>query len=464
MRAGSRPELTLVGPEPDPAYAAALRRQARDLPVHFAGQTDDVAGRLLAADVLLLPAGEVTPLVLMEAMALRTPVVAARMGSIPDVVSDDAGRAGDPEAMAAAVARLRDDPALAAGSRRRAGAASRRTSTRQRSYGRLSAEIARQAAGTIPLRRRLGGAWRQMRAAGLCAGGCAVAGARGRRTRLPRDVRHPAARGAGRAGDHRGGARAAPAAPAALVPAGDGVAAPQRDARTAARRADPDRGHVRRRPRQPWRVAAPLLRRLGCPATFFLTGRRGRRSGGSACRSRRTAASTHARRCAPRAWTPAPSSRSRRSLTKSSWRRRPFAPRPASSLARLIGEDPPAYRLTPEQVAALAGAASRSGSTRASTAAARARRRRARARAGRRRGALEAAAGRPLRTIAYPHGRADERVAAAARSAGYSDGFGGPERTVTARSDRLLLGRTELLLEEAGSFALALASGLWADR
>ncbi len=62
----------------------------------FAGETDDVAGLLQAADALLLPAGEVTPLVLMEAMALRTPVVAARMGSIPDVVGDSAGRSGGP--------------------------------------------------------------------------------------------------------------------------------------------------------------------------------------------------------------------------------------------------------------------------------------------------------------------------------------------------------------------------------
>jgi peptidoglycan/xylan/chitin deacetylase (PgdA/CDA1 family) len=123
------------------------------------------------------------------------------------------------------------------------------------------------------------------------------------------------------------------------------------------------------------------------------------------------------------------------------------------------------YRLTPEQVGALAGAGFEIGfHTRehpplpelGDDALARA--------LDDGRSALAAAAGRPLRTIAYPHGRADERVAAAARAAGYSDGFGGPGRSVTACSDRLLLGRTELLLEDAGSFARALASGLWADR
>jgi len=66
--------------------------------------------------------------------------------------------------------------------------------------------------------------------------------------------------------------------------------------------------------------------------------------------------------------------------------------------------------------------------------------------------------------LAYPHGRADNRVAAAARSAGYTDGFGGPDRSITARADRLLLGRTELLLEDSSAFELALASELFRDR
>ena len=104
--------------------------------VHFAGPTSDVAARLLAADALLLPAGEVTPLVLMEAMALRTPVVAARMGSIPDVVTDEVSgllvAPDDPAALAAAVARLRREPGLAqTGSPKRDAAAWSRTSTRR---------------------------------------------------------------------------------------------------------------------------------------------------------------------------------------------------------------------------------------------------------------------------------------------------------------------------------------------
>jgi glycosyltransferase involved in cell wall biosynthesis len=124
--------LSLVGPETDAAYGSRVRRlvAAEDLAdrVDFAGPTADVAARMRCADVLLLPAGEVTPLVLMEAMALGTPVVAANMGSIPEVVVDGvsgllAGR-DDPQAMADAIRRIAIEPNLAAqlahGARRRA--------------------------------------------------------------------------------------------------------------------------------------------------------------------------------------------------------------------------------------------------------------------------------------------------------------------------------------------------------
>ena len=149
--------------------------------VHFAGPTSDVAARLLAADALLLPAGEVTPLVLMEAMALRTPVVAARMGSIPDVVTDEVSgllvAPDDPAALAAAVARLRHETGLA---HRIAEAGRRRVEEdfdETRAHRRLSAEIRRLTAGAprasrasgrrVVVRRHLGASWRRMRAAVL---------------------------------------------------------------------------------------------------------------------------------------------------------------------------------------------------------------------------------------------------------------------------------------------------------
>jgi glycosyltransferase involved in cell wall biosynthesis len=114
-------ELEFVGAEADTAYAAEVRALAQSAGVaervRFVGQSSDVPGHLLAADALLLPAGEVTPLVIMEAMALGTPVIAAQMGSIPDVVVDGASgllvTPDDPAAIAAAVARLHGEPGLA---------------------------------------------------------------------------------------------------------------------------------------------------------------------------------------------------------------------------------------------------------------------------------------------------------------------------------------------------------------
>ena len=144
-------ELELVGAEADPAYAAEVRalaqREGVAEQVRFVGQSSDVPGHLLAADALLLPAGEVTPLVIMEAMALGTPVVAARMGSIPDVVVDGASGVlvapDDAAAFAAAVVRLRDEPdlarSLAAGGRRRV----EQHFDEARSHQRLREELAR---------------------------------------------------------------------------------------------------------------------------------------------------------------------------------------------------------------------------------------------------------------------------------------------------------------------------------
>ena len=69
------------------------------------------------------------------------------------------------------------------------------------------------------------------------------------------------------------------------------------------------------------------------------------------------------------------------------------------------------------------------------------------------RDALEVAAGRRLTLIAYPHGRADERVAGAARAAGFEFGFTGAGEAVTARSDPLLLSRIEPSFTDLASFA-----------
>ena len=81
------------------------------------GVVDDVAPFLQAADLLLLPsASESFGLVALEAMASSVPVVASRVGGLPEVVPDGKAGfllpAGDVEAMAARVVQLLTDEGL----------------------------------------------------------------------------------------------------------------------------------------------------------------------------------------------------------------------------------------------------------------------------------------------------------------------------------------------------------------
>jgi peptidoglycan/xylan/chitin deacetylase (PgdA/CDA1 family) len=70
---------------------------------------------------------------------------------------------------------------------------------------------------------------------------------------------------------------------------------------------------------------------------------------------------------------------------------------------------------------------------------------------------LESLAGAALDTIAYPHGRADSRVAAAARAAGYRIGFTTAAQAVTPATDPLLLGRVEAPFRSVGELAARIA-------
>lgn len=69
---------------------------------------------------------------------------------------------------------------------------------------------------------------------------------------------------------------------------------------------------------------------------------------------------------------------------------------------------------------------------------------------------LETVLGERLTTIAYPHGHADARVAAAARAAGFEFGFTTRVEPVGASSDSLLLGRLGPSYRSTGHFALQL--------
>ena len=75
---------------------------------------------------------------------------------------------------------------------------------------------------------------------------------------------------------------------------------------------------------------------------------------------------------------------------------------------------------------------------------------------------IERVVGARLTTIAYPHGRADQRVAAAARAAGFEVGFTGRRSPVAAGSDPLLLGRLRPSYWSMGHFALRMLLALLA--
>ena len=111
------------GPERSRLEAAAARRGLGSR-VHFAGAVPslDVPAHLAALDVLVLPTlgtpswTEQFGRILVEAMACGVPVVGTRCGEIPEVVGDagDLVPSGDPEALAAALGRLRAEPGLRA--------------------------------------------------------------------------------------------------------------------------------------------------------------------------------------------------------------------------------------------------------------------------------------------------------------------------------------------------------------
>jgi glycosyltransferase involved in cell wall biosynthesis len=100
------------------AYERQLRARVDALGLRdrvlFAGMRDDVPDVMRAMDVLVCPSQhESFGRVLIEAMAVGTPVVATTAGAIPDVVEN--GRTGilaadDAQELANAVARLLDDP------------------------------------------------------------------------------------------------------------------------------------------------------------------------------------------------------------------------------------------------------------------------------------------------------------------------------------------------------------------
>lgn len=98
--------------------------------VAFLGLREDVFPLLAQADLFLLPSlWEGAPMTLIEAMAAGLPVIASPVGGVPDMLTD--GETGlfcgtDASSIAAALARMADDPAL----RERCGKAGRASAAR----------------------------------------------------------------------------------------------------------------------------------------------------------------------------------------------------------------------------------------------------------------------------------------------------------------------------------------------
>ncbi len=115
VRANLEATLVLVGGGPELAPALVrLRELGLDADVDYAGERLDIVDVLSNADIFLLPsATESFGLAALEAMACEVPVVASRVGGLPEVIDD--GESGflhapeDVDGMAASVlALLRD--------------------------------------------------------------------------------------------------------------------------------------------------------------------------------------------------------------------------------------------------------------------------------------------------------------------------------------------------------------------
>ncbi|HWJ11511.1 MAG TPA: glycosyltransferase family 4 protein [Nocardioides sp.] len=109
--------LTLVGDGPQrPRIEAAVAAAAHPERIVLAGYHDDPASFLATADLLALPsAAEACPMVLLQAIAAGLPVIASRVGGVPELVRDGVDGllydAADVHQLAAALATLVADPA-----------------------------------------------------------------------------------------------------------------------------------------------------------------------------------------------------------------------------------------------------------------------------------------------------------------------------------------------------------------
>ena len=118
LRSGLKTRLIMVG---DGSERTNAEHRARCLGVYdkcsFVGKQPKISDYLSVSDVLLLPSEQESfGLAALEAMACEVPVVASRVGGVPEVVIDGEtgylSEVGDVEKMASDVVRLLKDPAV----------------------------------------------------------------------------------------------------------------------------------------------------------------------------------------------------------------------------------------------------------------------------------------------------------------------------------------------------------------
>ena len=150
--------LCMVGDGPDRRH---VEETAKRLGVvrhcFFLGYQEDVAPYFSAFDAMILPsANEGTPVSAIEALAAERPVVATRVGGVPDVVRDGEDGflvdPGDVGGLAESLERLASDPEL----RRRMGAAARDRVLARYAVERLVADVDRLYRSLLAGRRQSG--------------------------------------------------------------------------------------------------------------------------------------------------------------------------------------------------------------------------------------------------------------------------------------------------------------------
>jgi glycosyltransferase involved in cell wall biosynthesis len=112
-------EFIVAGDGPlAPALAARARSRGVAHRVSFLGRSDDVSALLAASDIFVLPSrSEALPNAVIEAMAAGLPIVASRVGGIPELITPGVNGhlvpPGDPPALAEAIVELMDRPSFA---------------------------------------------------------------------------------------------------------------------------------------------------------------------------------------------------------------------------------------------------------------------------------------------------------------------------------------------------------------